>query len=138
MGGEKDKNGLYSKFRLQNLRKLFKTTCRRNISKAQSKVKSDETFDGDIVSLFTGHITPNNPLAHIYEAVPDDSPNSYIRLSYQELIPYLKIVNDTIVKDFKTENYKEWEEEKKCYDRTYGHSRRTAPKRNGRKRQRNC
>ena len=112
MGGEKDKNGLYSKFRLQNLRKLFKTTCRRNISKAQSKVKSDETFDGDIVSLFTGHITPNNPLAHIYEAVPDDSPNSYIRLSYQELIPYLKIVNDTIVKDFKTENYKEWEEEK--------------------------
>lgn len=107
MGGEKDRNGLYGKFRLQNLRKLFKTTCRRGLQKI--KVNSDKTFDGDIISLFTGHITPNNPLAEVYEAVEDDSHESYIRKVYQSLIPYLSIY-PTETKAFKEQEYLEMEE----------------------------
>lgn len=107
LGGEKDKNGIYVKFRLHNLRKLFKTTCRRNISSIQ--VHSDKTYEGDVISLFTGHSTPNNPLSYVYEAVEDDSHDSHIRKVYQGLIPYLSI-QPTDVKDVKTEQYKELEE----------------------------
>lgn len=107
MGDEKDKNGVYGKFRLQNLRKLFKTTCRRGLQ--QIKVNSDKTFDGDVISLFTGHITPNNPLADVYEAVEDDSHDSYIRKIYQGLIPYLSIY-PTETKAFKEQEYLEMEE----------------------------
>lgn len=107
MGDEKDKNGVYGKFRLQNLRKLFKTTCRRGLQ--QIKVNSDKTFDGDVISLFTGHITPNNPLAEVYEAVEDDSHDSYIRKIYQGLIPYLSIY-PTETKAFKEQEYLEMEE----------------------------
>lgn len=107
MGGEKDKNGIFGKFRLQNLRKLFKTTCRRGLQ--EIKVNSDKTFDGDVISLFTGHITPNNPLADVYEAVEDDSHDSYIRKIYQALIPYLSIY-PTETKAFKEKEYLEMEE----------------------------
>lgn len=107
MGGEKDKNGLYGKFRLHNLRKLFKTTCRRNLQSIT--LNSDKTFDGDVISLFTGHITPNNPLADVYEAVEDDSHDSYIRKIYQALIPYLSIY-PTETKAFKEQQYLEMEE----------------------------
>ena len=108
LGGEKDKNGLFIKFRLHNLRKLFKTTCRRNISSIQ--VQSDKTYDGDVISLFTGHTTPNNPLSYVYEAVEDDSHDSHIRKIYQALIPYLSI-QPTEVKDVKTEQYQKLEEQ---------------------------
>lgn len=106
LGGEKDRNGVYVKFRLHNLRKLFKTTCRRNISSIQ--VQSDKTYEGDVISLFTGHATPNNPLAYVYEAVEDDSHDSHIRKVYQALIPYLSI-QPTDVKDVKTKQYQELE-----------------------------
>ena len=55
MGNNRDKNGHYGKFRMHNLRSLFSTTCRRNIPNIN--VQSDDTYEGDIVSLFTGHIT---------------------------------------------------------------------------------
>ena len=108
MGGEKDKNGVFGKFRLHNLRKLFKTTCRRNLQ--HITVNSDKTFDGDVISLFTGHITPNNPLAYVYEAVEDDSHNSHFRKIYQALIPYLSIY-PTETKAFKEQEYIKMEEE---------------------------
>lgn len=108
LGGEKDRNGVYVKFRLHNLRKLFKTTCRRNISSIN--VQSDKTYEGDIVSLFTGHTTPNNPLGYVYEAVEDDSHDSHIRKVYQALIPYLSI-QPTDVKDVKTEQYETLEKQ---------------------------
>lgn len=109
MGGERDRNGIYSKFRIHNLRTLFQTTCRRSLP--QVVVKSDKTFEGDLVNIFTGHSTKDNPLAYAYEAIPNDSHDSYIRKAYEALIPFLSI-QPTDVKDFKTENYKEWEEEK--------------------------
>lgn len=49
MGGEKDRNGIYSKFRLHNLRALFKTTCRRAFKEV--RIDSTKNFDGDIVDL---------------------------------------------------------------------------------------
>lgn len=114
LGGEKDKNGVYIKFRLHNLRKLFKTTCRRNISSIH--VQSDKTYEGDIISLFTGHTTPNNPLGYVYEAVEDDSHDSHIRKVYQALIPYLSI-QPTEVKDVKTEQYQKLEEKNEALEK---------------------
>lgn len=111
MGGSKDRNGIYGKFRIHNLRTLFQTTCRRSLP--QVVVKSDKTFEGDLVNIFTGHSTKDNPLAYAYEAIPEDSHDSYIRKAYEALIPFLSI-QPTNVKDFKTENYKEWEEEKEA------------------------
>ena len=108
LGGEKDRNGVFIKFRLHNLRKLFKTTCRRNISSIQ--VQSDKTYEGDVISLFTGHTTPNNPLGYVYEAVEDDSHDSHIRKVYQALIPYLSI-QPTDVKDVKTKQYETLEKQ---------------------------
>lgn len=114
LGGEKDKNGVFIKFRLHNLRKLFKTTCRRNISSIH--VQSDKTYDGDVISLFTGHTTPNNPLGYVYEAVEDDSHDSHIRKVYQALIPYLSI-QPTEVKDVKTEQYQKLEEKNEALEK---------------------
>ena len=108
LGGKKDKNGIYIKFRLHNLRKLFKTTCRRNISSIH--VQSDKTYDGDVISLFTGHATPNNPLSYTYEAVEDDSHDSHIRMVYQALIPYLSI-QPTELKHVETKQYKDLKEQ---------------------------
>lgn len=106
MGNNRDKNGHYGKFRMHNLRSLFSTTCRRNIPNIN--VQSDDTYEGDIVSLFTGHITPNNPLAYAYDAVPRDNPDSYVRKTYQELIPYLSI-RPMKVTDYKPQQVKEME-----------------------------
>lgn len=108
LGGEKDRNGIYIKFRLHNLRKLFKTTCRRNISSIN--VHSDKTFEGDVINLFAGHTSPNNPLGNVYEAVEDDSHDSHIRKVYQGLIPYLSI-QPTDVKDVTTKQYKDLEKQ---------------------------
>ena len=52
-------------------------------------VKSDKTFEGDLVNVFTGHSTKDNPLAYAYEAIPNDSHDSYIRKAYEALIPFL-------------------------------------------------
>ncbi len=106
MGNKRDKNGHYGKFRMHNLRSLFSTTCRRNIPNIS--VQSDDTYEGDIVSLFTGHITPNNPLAYAYDAVPTDNPDSYVRKTYQELIPFLSI-RPMKVTDYKPQQVKEME-----------------------------
>ena len=106
MGNNRDRNVYYGKFRMQNLRTLFSTTCRRNIPNIT--VQSDETYEGDIVSLFTGHVTPNNPLSYAYDAVPKDNPESYVRKTYQELIPYLSI-RPMKVTDYKPQQVKEME-----------------------------
>ena len=107
MGNKRDKNGHYGKFRMHNLRSLFSTTCRRNIPNLN--VQSDETYEGDIVSLFTGHVTILNPLSYAYDAVPQDNPNSYVRKTYQELIPFLSI-RPMKVTDYKPQQVKEMEE----------------------------
>lgn len=86
----KDKNGLYAKFRGHNLRKLFSTTCRQNITNVV--VKADKYSELDVVSIFTGHIPPNMSNSEIYDAVDsEDSFDSYLRKNYEALIPYLTI-----------------------------------------------
>ncbi len=110
MGGKLDRNGVYGKFRIHNLRSLFKTTCKRNLYKVN--VDSDIPFDGDVVNLFTGH-SSNNAHADVYEAVPEDSHDSYVRKVYEGLIPYLSISRPTEVKSYSTKEYQEVEEYKK-------------------------
>ena len=68
----------YSTFRAHNLRKLFSTTCRQNIGKIQ-RGHGDTYADLDIISLFTGHIPPNGMNSIAYDAVEDESENSYLR-----------------------------------------------------------
>lgn len=86
----KDKNGMYGKFRGHNLRKLFSTTCRRNITNVV--VKADKYSELDVVSIFTGHIPPNMSNSEVYDAVDsEDSFDSYLRKNYEALIPYLTI-----------------------------------------------
>ncbi|MCL2115069.1 MAG: hypothetical protein FWH29_02485 [Methanobrevibacter sp.] len=53
----KDKNRKYIKFRAHNLRKLFSTTCRRNMSK--TAINMDNYTELDIISVFMGHTPPN-------------------------------------------------------------------------------
>ncbi|KZX16718.1 phage integrase family protein [Methanobrevibacter cuticularis] len=86
----KDKNGLYGKFRGHNLRKLFSTTCRQNITNVV--VKADKYSELDVVSIFTGHAPPNMSNSDVYDAVDsEDSFDSYLRKNYEALIPYLTI-----------------------------------------------
>lgn len=86
----KDKNGVYGKFRAHNLRKLFSTTCRKNITNIV--VKNDKYTELDVISIFTGHTPPNMNNSEVYDAVDDeDSPNNYLRRNYEALIPYLTI-----------------------------------------------
>ncbi len=86
----RDKNGLFGKFRGHNLRKLFSTTCRQNITNVV--VKADKYSELDVVSIFTGHIPPNMSNSEIYDAVDsEDSFDSYLRKNYEALIPYLAI-----------------------------------------------
>ena len=86
----KDKNGLFGKFRGHNLRKLFSTTCRRNITNVV--VKADKYSELDVVSIFTGHVPPNMSNSEVYDAVDsEDSFDSYLRKNYEALIPYLTI-----------------------------------------------
>ena len=89
LGGEKDKNGIYGKFRKHAMRKLFSTTCRKNM--LNITVNSDKTTEIDIVSIFTGHVPPNESNSKVYEAIPDDSEDSYLREIYFKLVPYLSI-----------------------------------------------
>lgn len=108
LGDKKDKNGRYGKFRAHSLRKLFSTTCRRNLPNVF--INSDKTSEVDIISIFTGHVPPNESNSKVYEAIESDSPDSYLRKTYQALIPYLSI-KEIEIKDFKTSQYKELEEE---------------------------
>ncbi len=94
LGGEKDKNGIYGKFRKHSMRKLFSTTCRKNM--LNINVNSDKTTEIDVVSIFTGHVPPNESNSKVYEAIPDDSEDSYLREIYFKLVPYLS-VKDTEV-----------------------------------------
>ncbi|MCL2115066.1 MAG: hypothetical protein FWH29_02470 [Methanobrevibacter sp.] len=52
----RDKNKNYGKFRAQNLRKLFSTTCRRNLIKIT--INMDNYTQFDTISVFMGHIPP--------------------------------------------------------------------------------
>jgi len=86
----KDKNGVYGKFRAHNLRKLFSTTCRKNITNIV--VKNDKYTELDAISIFTGHTPPNMNNSEVYDAVDDeDSHDNYLRKTYEALIPYLTI-----------------------------------------------
>lgn len=89
LGEEKDINGKYGKFRKHSLRKLFSSTYRKNITKVL--VNADKTSEIDILSIFTGHVPPNESNSKGYEAIPEDSHESYLRQTYFGLIPYLSI-----------------------------------------------
>ena len=108
LGGKMDKNGKYRRFRSHSLRKLFATTCRRNLT--QVVVNSDKTSEVDIVSIFTGHVPPNESNSRVYEAIESDSHDSYLRKTYLALSPFLSI-KEIEVKDFKTQQYKDLEEQ---------------------------
>ncbi|WP_407454351.1 tyrosine-type recombinase/integrase [Methanobrevibacter sp.] len=110
LGGDKDKNETYGKFRAHSLRKLFSTTCRRNLPNVV--VNSDKTSEIDIISIFTGHVPPNESNSKVYEAIESDSHDSYLRKTYTALVPYLTIKN-VEVKDIKTKQYKDLEEQNK-------------------------
>lgn len=89
LGEGKDVNGKYSKFRKHSLRKLFSSTYRKNITKVL--VNADKTSEIDILSIFTGHVPPIESNSKVYEAIPEDSFESYLRQTYFGLIPYLSI-----------------------------------------------
>lgn len=108
LGGKMDKNGKYRRFRSHSLRKLFSTTCRRNLT--QVVVNSDKTSEVDIVSIFTGHVPPNESNSRVYEAIESDSHDSYLRKTYLALSPFLSI-KEIEVKDIKTQQYKDLEEQ---------------------------
>ena len=108
LGGQMDKNGKYRRFRSHSLRKLFTTTCRRNLT--QVVVNSDKTSEIDIVSIFTGHVPPNESNSRVYEAIESDSYDSYLRKTYLALSPFLSI-KEIEVKDIKTQQYKDLEEQ---------------------------
>ncbi len=112
LGDKKDKNGKYGKFRAHSLRKLFSTTCRRNLPNVF--INSDKTSEVDIISIFTGHVPPNESNSKVYEAIESDNHDSYLRKTYQALIPYLSI-KEIEIKDFKTSQYKELEEEHEAF-----------------------
>ena len=112
LGGKKDKNGKYGRFRAHSLRKLFSSTCRQKLPYAV--INSDKTSEIDIVSIFTGHVPPNESNSRVYEAIESDSHDSYLRKTYQGLMKYLSI-KEIEVKDFKTEQYKEIEEKHKAF-----------------------
>lgn len=86
LGNKKYKNGIYGKFRKHSMRKLFSTTCRKNM--LNITINSDKTTEIDIVSIFTGHVPPNESNSKVYEAIPDDSEDSYLREIYFKLVPY--------------------------------------------------
>lgn len=111
LGDKMDKNGKYRRFRSHSLRKLFSTTCRRNIT--QVVVNSDKTSEIDIISIFTGHVPPNESNSKVYESVESDSHESYLRKIYIALSPYLSI-KEIEIKDIKTQQYKDLEEQNKA------------------------
>ena len=111
LGDKMDKNGKYRRFRSHSLRKLFSTTCRRNIT--QVVINSDKTSEVDIISIFTGHVPPNKSNSKVYEAIESDSHDSYLRKIYIALSPYLSI-KEIEIKDIKTQQYKDLEEQNKA------------------------
>ena len=117
MGNKMDKNGKYGRFRSHSLRKLFSTTIRRNIT--QVVINSDKTSEIDIVSIFTGHVPPNESNARVYEAIESDSHESYLRKTYTALVPYLSI-QEIEVKDLKTQQYKDLEEQNELLKKQLG------------------
>lgn len=123
MGEEKDVNGKYGKFRKHSLRKLFSSTYRKNITKIF--VNADKTSEIDILSIFTGHVPPNESNSKVYEAIPEDSYESYLRQTYFALIPYLsikptevRVVNSKEAKNF-DDKIKALEKESRLKDAHY-------------------
>ena len=91
LGRDKTKN--YGKFRAHNLRKLFSTTCRRNINKIA--INMDNYTELDIISVFMGHTPPHTKNSYVYVAIDDvDSDDNYLRQTYEALLPYMIIDND--------------------------------------------
>ena len=105
LGGEKSKNEIYGKFVIKNLRTLFKSTC--NEALQYVSVNAEKTVYLNVLDLFLGH-KERSAVAYAYETLPEDSPNSYLRLVYEQLIDVLSI-RDTEVKAFKSEEYKKME-----------------------------
>lgn len=89
LGNQKDSNGIYGKFRKHSLRKLFSSTYKKGIKKIDLNV--DKTTDIDTLSIFTGHVPPNKSNADVYEAIPEDSHDSYLRQTYFQLMDYYSI-----------------------------------------------
>lgn len=116
LGGEMQKNNVYAKFSPHSLRKLFKTTCRRNLKQVDGN--SDKMYIGDIVSLFTGHASKENSMKDIYEAIPNDSEDSFLRKAYLGLVDSLSI-RPIDVKDFSTEEYKKLQAENEKIRQNY-------------------
>lgn len=79
-------------------------------------VNSDKTTEIDIVNIFTGHSSDNEPIARVYEAIEDDNPDSYLRKVYTALTPYLSI-KEVEIKDFKTSQYRELEDKNKALEK---------------------
>lgn len=105
LGGAKSRNGIYGKFVVKNLRTLFKSTCKEALQYVS--VNAEKTVFLNVLDLFLGH-KEQSAVAYAYETLPEDSPNSYLRLVYEQLIDVLSI-RDTEVKAFKSEEYKKME-----------------------------
>lgn len=116
LGGEMQKNNVYVKFSPHNLRKLFKTTCRRNLKDVDGN--SDKMFIGDIISLFTGHVSKENSMKDFYEAIPKDEGESYLRKAYMTLVESLSI-RPIKLKDVSTQEYEELQAENKEIRKDY-------------------
>lgn len=86
-----DYNKKYGKFRSHNFRKIFRTTCRKNIIKINLVKNNNKPSVFDYVALFTGHIPESGDISEIYDAIDDDSWDSDLRQIYTELVPYLTV-----------------------------------------------
>lgn len=86
-----DYNKKYGKFRSHNFRKIFRTTCRKNIIKINLVKNNNKPSVFDYVALFTGHIPESGDISEIYDAIDDDSWDSDLRTIYTQLVPYLSL-----------------------------------------------
>lgn len=107
LGGEKDKNGVYGKFIIKNLRTLFKSTCKHNLQFIEVNQMKDLYLD--VVDLFMGH-SDKSSTEYAYDTLPEDSHDSYLRKVYEQLIPYLAIHNAE-ARVFRSKEYMDLEEQ---------------------------
>ena len=107
LGGEKDKNGVYGKFIVKNLRTLFKSTIKHNLQFIEVNQEKDVYMD--VVDLFTGH-NDKSAAEYAYDTLPMDSHDSYLRKIYEQLIPSLAIHN-TEARVFRSKEYMDLEEQ---------------------------
>ena len=112
LGGEKDKNGVYGKFIIKNLRTLFKSTCKHNLQFIEVNQEKDVYLD--VVDLFTGH-NDKSEREYAYDTLPEDSFDSYLRKIYEQLMPYLAI-HKTEARVFRSKEYLDMEEKLEAKD----------------------